>query len=370
MNERPGEPTASSRLVELVKVEAATGRRIRRFHELVAFSKEVGLNLGNRDVENALKDIVAFNAVLDRESEGISRATGTLVFTAYSSDYSIGGLCSHVNRRWAERHGYEFACTVLPYANMMAEIAPRKFLGWYKALMLNRLLTQESQTELRARNIGYLMWIDADAFVIDHSKRVEDIVLDHSAGGHELIIAEDSSKCCLLNTGVLIVRVCDWSRELWSEVWEHRKYFDTYFYEQSALVKCLRRRGEGLEKIEAFHSFAGGPQVKTFPHCVVLPTHLLNSNVAPHEATARPCAQFIFHALGRNNKLRLLVSVAEYCGLDADGGLPIIREFQLIRGPAAGPPSQEKVSHVEAWLKKRDDKRDEEKEVASPSPSV
>jgi len=358
-------------LLDLVWNNATTGRRIRTFHELVALGKESGIHLANREVERALKEVVMYNAILDRESEGrgSGRATGTLVITAYSSDYSIGAVCEHVNRRWAERHGYEFQTVVEPYEAMMAEIAPRRFLGWYKALMLNRLLTQESQVELRARNIGYLMWIDADAFVIDHSKKVEEIVLEHSPGGHELIIAEDSSKCCLLNTGVLIVRVCDWSRELWSEVWERRKYFDTYFYEQSALVKCLRRRGEGLEKIGAFHSFAGGPQIKSFPHCVVLPTHLLNSNVAPHEedrSTGRPCAQFIFHALGRNNKLRLLVDVAKHCGLDADGELPVVEEFQLIRGAAAGPPSQEQVLHVAEWLKKRDEK----KTVASPSPSI
>ena len=50
-----------------------------------------------------------------------------------------------------------------------------------------------------------------------------------------------------LHPGVLLVRVTEWSRQLWREVWACNKYDDVFFYEQSALIRRLRARREGLE---------------------------------------------------------------------------------------------------------------------------
>ena len=122
------------------------------------------------------------------------------------------------------------------------------------------------------------MWIDSDAIFINHEYKIEEFIA--RAGGRELIIAEDSSKCCLINAGVILVRICEWSKNLWKDVWAMKKYFSCFFYEQSALVRCLHQRFEGLEDIIPFHSFSkGGSTVdKFFPHVLVLTCVDFNSN--------------------------------------------------------------------------------------------
>ena len=81
----------------------------------------------------------------------------------------------------------------------------------------------------------------------------------------------------------MLVRVSQWSKELWQEVWDCNKYDSVTFYEQSALIRRLRARREGLEMLEEncpFHSYLpGGPKgVKLFAHVAVLPHMELNTN--------------------------------------------------------------------------------------------
>ena len=57
---------------------------------------------------------------------------------------------------------------------------------------------------------------------------------------------------CLINAGVMLIRVSEWSRTLWQEVWDCNKYDDVTFYEQSALIRRLRAKREGLGKWSFF----------------------------------------------------------------------------------------------------------------------
>jgi hypothetical protein len=81
----------------------------------------------------------------------------------------------------------------------------------------------------------------------------------------------------------MLVRVSEWSRQLWREVWESRKHDTVTFYEQSALLQRLRAKREGLEMVvdeQPFHSYLPGAQkgVKLFAHVAVLPHLELNTN--------------------------------------------------------------------------------------------
>jgi hypothetical protein len=43
-----------------------------------------------------------------------------IVCTAYTTNYVLGRLCEDVNRRYCERHGYEFVTEVLTPQDMQA----------------------------------------------------------------------------------------------------------------------------------------------------------------------------------------------------------------------------------------------------------
>lgn len=97
----------------------------------------------------------------------------------------------------------------------------------------------------------------------------------------------------------MLVRVSEWSRQLWREVWESRKHDTVTFYEQSALLQRLRAKREGLEMVgddQPFHSYLpGGPKgVKMFAHVAVLPHLELNTN---RYYTVLSCAMLRWFAL-------------------------------------------------------------------------
>jgi hypothetical protein len=203
-------------------------------------------------------------------------AAAVLMVTAYSDDYSIGGLCEQVNRLYASKYNFHFHSDVCSLDAITAQIAPKKHCTWYKIAVLRKLF---ADTELlRSKNIQYVMWIDADAIAVDHSISLESII--SQAGGRDLIIAEDMNTGCLVNAGVFMLRTTHWSRRFLDEVWACDKYDEVCFYEQSAMMRCLRAQKEGLDTVRPFHSYLpdapSGP--KLFPHTAVLPIFQFNSN--------------------------------------------------------------------------------------------
>ena len=335
-------------------------------------------------LHQALKQLQAINAEKERltqEALSAAPACKVLICMAFTEDYTIGKLCEHVNHHYAVLHEHEFLCEVMRYEDMMRLIAPRQFAGWYKALLLKRLLCEQRQ-ELQARGITHIMWIDADAIYIDHAARLDAFIA--RAEGRDLVIAEDSTPCCLLNTGVVLARVCDWCAQVWEEVWSSSRHFATLFYEQSALVTVLRRRHQGLEDVVPFHSFAGGPPgVKLFPQVCVLPCVEFNFNrcagltlrrqgeypslaAMGHDETlvgsentsairqmreddrlpAAACAQFIFHALGRSSKLLVLLAVVRLRLPHLVAALPACEPLHLVRGGQGKVPSADIVERA------------------------
>ena len=79
------------------------------------------------------------------------------------------------------------------------------------------------------------------------------------------------------------MRVSHWSLRLWSDVWSSKgslKFHNCRYHEQSALLRQLARRGEGLDALDPpFHSYCGGRSTpKLFPHVAVMPRRALNTN--------------------------------------------------------------------------------------------
>lgn len=258
------------------------------------------------------------------------------ICTAYTDDYTIGRLCEEVNRIYASRFGYNFDCHILSCEDMMAVIQPKKHFTWYKVDMLIKSIQQRLKEvdETKSDSLHYVMWIDADAMVTNLQTPLVDIV--EQAHRKDLIIAEDLHTCCPINAGVFMLKVCDWSLQLLLDMWSTSNYDDVFFYEQSALVRQLRKRREGLQFVNPFHSFTkNGPQgIKFFPHVAVYPHFIFSSNKGISYAEAEQLMSsanaaeslptfatqlepspssssfsFIFHAAGMRSKLNVIKAV-------------------------------------------------------------
>ena len=257
-----------------------------------------------------------------------SRAT---VLMSYTDNYRLGTLTTLVNAAYAEKHGYTFRLHKKPYAEMMADIAPRDNPTWHKVKAINDELLQSDSTESAAE---YVLWLDADAIVVDHELKLDDVA--RACGWRDLVISEDlhAGSSCIVNAGVMLVKKSAFSRKLFGTMWaEHTKYDRTIYYEQSALQQQLRKMGQGLENVRAPFFSAEKRACSSgtdgtlaalrrdclrFPHCTVAPCHLLNTNVYRDGDPRGPAARFVFHAAGRGKTSRIFWDVIEQRGLMTD----------------------------------------------------
>jgi hypothetical protein len=203
-----------------------------------------------------------------------------LMVMGYTSDYTVGKVCEYVNHKYAKQHNYSFVSKVLSCEETTQLLLPKLGFTWFKIHLLReiliKLLTEGQYDDFS--DVDYLFWIDSDAIFLDNATPLEYFI--EKSQEKNLIIVEDVHTCCLINSGVFFLRVNQWSLDLLNEVWAVTKYDKVYFYEQSALLKVLKKRREGLEKKAPFHSYAegGNMNIKIYRNFVVWPHNLFSSN--------------------------------------------------------------------------------------------
>lgn len=129
---------------------------------------------------------------MNRMTQDDQRGDGVLILMAYSRGYAPGAICEAANReplrgtvrssidpRYASLRGYDFHCKVLEAHEMLQAVAPRDACTWYKAARSSLatawevLLLREAFAEQRH---GTMVWIDADALVVDKDACLEDYI--------------------------------------------------------------------------------------------------------------------------------------------------------------------------------------------------
>ena len=234
-------------------------------------------------------------------SKRVAHAT---VFTAFTSDYELGHLTLPYNRQYADRHGYDFVARIRPPFDW--SLPGERHPSWDKVAILLELLDEHLDSPQHGKSATHILWVDADAVVIHQELSIDDLWAD-LPNSCELLLGEDVAPACLLNAGVFIVRVSEWSRQLWREVWGCQaavRFHKRLYWEQSVLISVLIECGEGLERVKPFHSYRGGPELKVFDHVCVLPRHAFNTNRAHFGASAggstskQHRCDFVFHAAG------------------------------------------------------------------------
>lgn len=150
-------------------------------------------------------------------------------------------------------HRYDFLSVVMRFEDMMTKIQPRQHCAWFKALLILNILQRchgnsdssapehlpnltphssrtgdnstdktmppmddddkeknkrRSDNELFSK-YQYILWIDADAVIIDHDKTVQSFLQQAVSDECDILISEDmggkegGSTCCPINTGTV-----------------------------------------------------------------------------------------------------------------------------------------------------------------------
>ena len=205
-----------------------------------------------------------------------------LVVTAFDTSYEVGFLCATVNEAYCAQHGYGFRRELLS-PEAMGSLAANRHLAWAKVALLRKLMNDSSF------HFDYLVWIDADALVLNHAVRLETFV--ETAAGADLIIGEDMADTDLLNTGLMLFRRTSWCRELLRRWWEESevRWHHEVCWDQTGLCRVLTRDGFGKEK--PWYSWCGGLRHKRWQQIFVMDCGSFNFKYLN-------CCSFVFHAVG------------------------------------------------------------------------
>ena len=134
-------------------------------------------------------------------------------------------------RRYAERHGYELDLR----RELLTEERPPP---WSKVLLLRELL----------RTHELVLWIDADAVVVDGSRDIADDLRRRDFMG---LVEHSYGDVAMPNTGVVLLRHGEMADRFLQAVWDQTDLVDHMWWENAAVMRLLgydldppRRSGE------------------------------------------------------------------------------------------------------------------------------
>lgn len=131
--------------------------------------------------------------------------------------YSVlGRLGMHNHAQYCARHGYRFIDR--------GEIDPDRPACWAKLTALRAALESHA----------WVLWIDSDALVFDMDRPLEafcdhrfDLIAQYQEHWWARIGRRDGTEHSPVNTGVFLLRSCDWSRHLLDEAYAQTQFVDS-----------------------------------------------------------------------------------------------------------------------------------------------
>ena len=136
-----------------------------------------------------------------------------------------------VNEAYVENNGYSMKLLDPSTSNY-----EKKDARWNKVKILEEALDPLSGW---ARDFDYIMWIDADLIFLDINLRLESIISKYPDANF-IISAEHAGSTTLINSGSILAKNCEWSRQFLKDWWNYadrklhsdQEQFDLLYYKQ------------------------------------------------------------------------------------------------------------------------------------------
>lgn len=159
---------------------------------------------------------------------GRARKSQFAIATLYTPEIAdLGTRTSAMMSRYARRHGYQ---AVIGGESLDASRHP----AWSKLLLIERFFVDHP-------SCTWLTWIDADAVIMEPTRRLEDFV-DQSV---DFVIAKDRSSLAI-NTGVFFLRNCPAAIELLRRAYVKVQYLRHPWWEQPAVAEAMEECSDRL----------------------------------------------------------------------------------------------------------------------------
>ena len=156
----------------------------------------------------------------------------TAIITAYNGRYScVGDLTSQVNLAYAQRWGIDFI------ASKQEELAEGRPPAWGKIRLLQKVLS----------NYGWVLWIDADAMVVDFTQDLRRFIDDD----YDIVLAaEELPEGRTINTGVAWYRNSSTTNMILKSTWEREDCIHHSWWEQGAMIEVLKENLKWENKVK------------------------------------------------------------------------------------------------------------------------
>lgn len=171
----------------------------------------------------------------------------------------------NTKRLYCEMHGYDYIDDESVYDNTRP-------IPWSKILLIQKYLA----------NYDYIVWIDADAMIMDNTQKLEDKIL--LMEGKDIMCIEHFND---INTGVLFVKNTEYSHAFMSRLYSKKEFINFPNWEQDAFIHMYKTE----EKIT--------------DHVIILSFHY-ERQIQDYWFSFQPYCSFILHYAGYRGKLKEL----------------------------------------------------------------
>jgi tetratricopeptide (TPR) repeat protein len=198
-----------------------------------------------------------------------------LVTYATSDIWEYTAFSLAVNQAYAEQNGY-----VMVHLDEKTSNYDKDDARWNKVKILEEAIHPETGW---ARDLDYVMWLDADLIFLDLGMRLEKVAAEYPKA-HVIMSAEHAGSSTLVNSGTVLIKNSNWSRKFLNDWWTFatRKFFSDQ--EQFDLLYEAKRE-EYKDKV------------------AVLPPDALNSD-PPAMTRQKPYNQ-VCHLMGEHTPYRV-----------------------------------------------------------------
>jgi predicted RNA-binding protein Jag len=134
-----------------------------------------------------------------------------LVVQYYTDNLEYAPFSEQLNKQYCDKNGYDYH---IEKDNDKIKIFCNKeemSIQWYKVNLLNEVINEKPDYD-------WYLFLDIDALFCNISERIEKYVDD----AYDLILADDVGAHSIANTGVILIKNNDWSKEFLSKWWEAR----------------------------------------------------------------------------------------------------------------------------------------------------
>jgi hypothetical protein len=119
-----------------------------------------------------------------------------------------------INKKYCDIKGYHYHVELEDY-KIFSKLENRS-VTWYKPHLIKEMLDLY-------KDVDYILFLDIDAVITDHSKRIEDYI----DGNFSILMTKDYGSC-LVNAGVMIVKNDDFSKNFMANWWDICEEYPEY----------------------------------------------------------------------------------------------------------------------------------------------